>query len=82
MDVVINHSYTKVEGGNGMRWRVVETDNHGSDYPDEKFVGPSFYGPGHAKAVCEACNSEVTDSSPRFYKVVQLPYTLQPGFEP
>lgn len=65
-----------------MRYRVVETDNYASDYPDEKFVGPALRMKGAAEAVAAYFNTDVTDDSSRYYKVVELPYVLQPGFEP
>lgn len=69
-----------------MRWKIVETDNHGSDYPNEKFVTPL---PVLSKEVCEmicwiinqATNHRDLDAD-RFSKVVDENYTLQPGFEP
>ncbi len=62
------------------RFQVVDTDNHGSDYPDEKFVGPSLRTKDLAETVAACFNDDVTDESSRFYKVVELPYTLEPGF--
>lgn len=64
------------------RYQVVDTDNHGGDYPNEKFVGPSLRSEAAANRVAAIFNDDVTDESPRFYKVVELPYELQPGFEP
>lgn len=65
------------------RYRVVNTDNFGGDYPDESFASPSLTRE-NAKAVADIFNSEhcAEDSSPRFWKVVELPYELRPGFEP
>lgn len=64
------------------RYAVVDTDNHDGDYPNEKFVGPSLPTEALASTVAACFNEEVNDASPRFYKVVELPYELQPGFEP
>ncbi len=119
-----------------MTYRIVNTDNFGGDYPDEKLVEYQRY--NEACALCGVpfelhrnegsppetspnsswgwltcrrftrCNPpRVLDSSrpiefitkqaaqeqadklnvggnhaPRYYKVVEMPYELQPGFEP
>jgi hypothetical protein len=64
--------------------RIVETDNFGGDYPDEKFLNLPFMNEYQAKKIADIlddvlCNS---DSYPRFWKVVPDDYKLQPGFEP
>lgn len=65
-------------------WAVVDTDNFAGDYPNEKFVGGTET--GVTKVVAEILaathNDKMTDYSPRFWRVVRLPYTIQPGFEP
>ena len=63
--------------------RVVETDNFGGDYPDEKFASPRL-SEGAAIEVAKIINSELCDHehSSRFWKVVKLPYDLEQGFEP
>lgn len=61
--------------------RVVETDNYGGDYPDEKFIGPAL-SPEAAQAVADTINRDVGENYPRYFKVVTLDYKLQPGFEP
>lgn len=61
---------------------VVDTDNFGSDYPNEKFVVNCWLTQETAKAIAKLLNSEGTEMSPRFYKVVKRGYQLQPGFEP
>jgi hypothetical protein len=69
--------------GEAKWYRIVETDNFGGDYPDE-----SFHGPPMSKERCRAAAAifngpkDVALDAPRYYKVVALPYTLQPGFEP
>jgi hypothetical protein len=65
-------------------FRIVETDNYGGDYPDEKFILGWIPTRVRAQLLVDAINSEFCPSglSRRFYKVVELPYELQPGFEP
>lgn len=63
-------------------FRVVETDNFGGDYPNESFHGPCCRTKTAATGIAEACNSASNEHSIRYYKVVELPYALQPGFEP
>lgn len=66
-----------------MTYRVVNTDNFGGDYPNEKFVGPEFVERESAEAEAEELNYKYGgDNAPRYYKVVEMPYELQPGFEP
>lgn len=63
--------------------KIVNTDNYGGDYPNEKFVEnlPRMT-PDQARAVCEAINATQPENSPRYFKVVTDNYELQPGFEP
>lgn len=65
-------------------FRIVETDNHGSDYPNEKFILGIILTKERAELLATAINSEFcpSDRCSRYYKVVKLPYDLQPGFEP
>lgn len=66
-------------------WAIVETDNFGGDYPNEKFVQnlPPLTKMYKAQEIADAINKAVEDTNyPRFWKVVILPYKLQPGFEP
>ena len=67
-----------------MTYRIVETDNYGGDYPDESFVEnlPVLYEREQAQTIANAINSVVPVSHSRYWKVVEMPYTLQPGFEP
>ena len=64
-------------------YRIVDTDNFGSDYPNESFTedGP-FETYAEARERSSVLNGNAGDWSLRYYKVVSLPYTLQPGFEP
>lgn len=64
------------------RWRIVETDNFGGDYPNESFHGPSL-AEHHAKTIADLFNGGAGGAnSPRYFKVVEMPYELAPGFEP
>jgi len=61
--------------------RIVDTDNFGRDYPNEKFVLwplPEEI----AKRIADALNDWGGPQSQRCYKVVDDDYTLEPGFEP
>jgi hypothetical protein len=60
--------------------RIVETDNYGGDYPDEKFLGvPWWLSKEECEAICEIINRR---ENHRYWKVVDNNYELQPGFEP
>ena len=65
-------------------FRIVETDNFGRDYPDEKFLNISpIAHKEYAKQICDAINRACSgQSAPRYWKVVPVDYKLQPGFEP
>lgn len=64
---------------------VVDTDNFGGDYPNEKFVSVPMT-QERAAEHCRKLNTELERqfgcNSPRWYKVVEEGYVLQPGFEP
>ena len=63
--------------------KIVNTDNFGGDYPDEKFVeGLPRLTKTHAEAICAAINAGLPETHSRYYKVVPDDYELQPGFEP
>lgn len=61
--------------------RIVDTDNFGGDYPNEKFV---LWPMRKESAVCIAdiLNQDAGPNALRFYKVVENDYILEPGFEP
>jgi hypothetical protein len=66
-------------------FQIVETDNHGSDYPNEKFISlPLFSTFEKAQAVTDMINQNfcTSDDDNRFWKVVPYGYKLRPGFEP
>lgn len=63
--------------------RIVETDNFGGDYPDEKFVNLPPMAVDKANAVAAAINSACSGShAPRYWQVRPADYQLAPGFEP
>ena len=64
-------------------FKIVETDNFGGDYPNEKFLNLPPMREEVAKHLVDdinlACSGE---HAPRFWKAVPHDYKLQPGFEP
>ena len=64
-------------------FRIVNTDNYGGDYPNESFTddGP-FESKKDAQIRADERNGPPDRVSSRYYKVVEMPYELQPGFEP
>lgn len=64
--------------------RVVETDNFCGDYPYEQWACPYSLSKHKADAIANLFNELMCDSqdSPRWWKVVDDDYQLQPGFEP
>lgn len=71
--------------------KIVDTDNFGSDYPNEKFLAKVdstgktisiVMSKERAEKVVEALNAGVSEMSSRYWKVVADDYELQPGFEP
>ena len=76
---------TRAAGELTEKWRrIVETDNHGSDYPNEKFVNLPPMSKEQAKQLADLINRFFCncDAATRFWKVVPWNYVLQPGFEP
>jgi hypothetical protein len=71
-------------------YRIVETDNLGGDYPDEKFLNvPECLHQSDAEHIANAINwvfcptgGGRDPSAPRYWKVVEDGYKLVPGFEP
>lgn len=62
--------------------KIVETDNFGSDYPNEKFL---LWAMPHDKAqrIADAINDAAGEMHDRYWKVVDDDnYKLQPGFTP
>lgn len=65
-----------------MTYRIVNTDNFGGDYPNESFKDGEFETREGAQARADELNTIDPEHNPRYYKVVEMPYELQPGFEP
>ena len=61
--------------------RIVNTDNYNGDYPDESFVLWPMRTPV-AIQIADILNEEGGCYSPRYFKVEDDDYELQPGFEP
>lgn len=62
--------------------KIIETDNYGGDYPDESFLRLPPLQKEHAQKICDAINSGFHETTPRYWRVVDDNYKLQPGFEP
>jgi len=64
--------------------KIIDTDNFGGDYPNEKVIADNIKNPKHAEIMCDALIERYCrySGSPRFYRVVEDDYVLQPGFEP
>lgn len=68
---------------NKYNYGVVDTDNFGGDYPDEKWIVNCWLSKETAEKIADLLNAELGGSDTlRYYKVVELGYKLQPGFEP
>lgn len=73
-------------------FRIVDTDNYGRDYPDERFLSKTdsdgksyplqFTNDAQARQVADVLNGPIKGHKPRWWKVVHNDYVLQPGFEP
>lgn len=59
-------------------YRVVETDNYGGDYPNERFAC-GVTSEEKAEIIASSFNDAFCDR--RFWKVVPDGYKLRPGFE-
>lgn len=64
--------------------KIIDTDNHGGDYPNEKVIASGITNKKFADCMCKALNDRFCQdaSSRRFYRVVEDNYKLQPGFVP
>jgi hypothetical protein len=63
--------------------KIVETDNSGGDYPDEKFVNLPHLNEDQAEKICAVINSWLSgESAPRYWVVVSDDYKLVGGFKP
>ena len=64
-----------------MTWhRIVETDNHGGDYPNEIFLSLPLLRKGDADAIATVINDRLcsSDQARRFWKVVENGYQVKP----
>lgn len=59
--------------------KIIETDNCGGDYPDEKFLNLPPMEKQAALNVARAINAAFPDDCPRYWKVVADDYKLRPG---
>ena len=63
--------------------KIVDTDNFGGDYPNEKVFIDGIPTKELAEKIASAINGRFVGTySSRYYKVVEDDYELQPGFEP
>lgn len=62
--------------------QIVETDNFGGDYPNEKFLNAHVGNKQQAQKIADALNEAQGEMAHRYFKVVVGDYKLQPGFEP
>ncbi len=63
--------------------KIVDTDNFGRDYPNETIIAEGITWKPFAETMCQALNNKYGgDYAPRYYKVVEDDYKLEPGFEP
>jgi len=62
--------------------KIVETDNFGGDYPNEKFVNIPSLPEEEVKQIAKIINDYTGPNSMRYWKVVDNDYELGPGFEP
>jgi hypothetical protein len=62
--------------------KIIETDNFGGDYPDEKFLNLPPLREEHARKIADAINGAFPECHRRYWRVVADDYKLLPGFEP
>lgn len=67
-----------------MRYKIVETDNFGGEYPNEKFVNLPATTHANALHIAEAINKAFNagGTASRYWMVRAEDYKLKPGFEP
>ena len=61
---------------------IVDADNFGGDYSNERFVVTTWLSKESAEAIAKILNDESGLNSPRYYKVVERGYKCLPGLEP
>lgn len=64
--------------------KIVDTDNFGGDYPNEKVVASNITNKLLGEIMVKSLNrwSDTTNDYDRYYKLVEDNYKLVPGFEP
>ena len=63
--------------------KIIDTDNFGGDYPNERVIAEGITNEDFAKVMCDALIARFGgDYADRYYKVVPDDYKLKPGFEP
>ena len=63
--------------------KIIDTDNFGGDYPDERFLNLPSMPTDVAIAIVKIINANLSGPThPRCWMVVGDDYTLSPGFEP
>lgn len=62
--------------------KIVETDNFGRDYPNERFLSIPCVNKKDAKAICDAINESTGPNASRYWMPVENDYVLQEGFVP
>ena len=66
-----------------MMKKIIETDNFGRDYPDESFLNIPYLTEESCEEIVDIINNEACDpTASRIWRVVDVDYKLQPGFEP
>lgn len=66
-------------------YRIIDTDNFGGDYPNEKFIATGIQYKQTADRMADALNEAGGPHATRFYRVVrhvEIRYQLAPGFQP
>lgn len=81
--------YNGISEGSTIRYlgygtfHIIDTDNFGGDYPDEKWIARDIKNPHWAQTMCDAMNAKYGgEHASRCYRVVPDDYVLQPGFSP
>jgi hypothetical protein len=64
-----------------MKKKIVETDNFGRDYPNERFLPIPILEESDAKTIVTIINNAAGPNSQRYWKIVELDYLLSPSFE-
>ena len=63
------------------RFKIVETDNFGRDYPNESALPLPALTREQAETIANVINDAAGVHHDRFWKVVPVDYKLAPGFQ-